>query len=147
MSQVRTNLQTHAPTCGPYSTQNTPLHRGHPRQQETRPIPSRHHGKGREKHSTQLTFTDGWTALCSICSSTHSWSRSGNIHNLYTSFTFCQVTSDNCLSWRLVLLGTLWGSFPLRMLTWGQAGAGVEAGGLGEQKKQNRQLPWQWLRS
>ena len=33
VSQVRTNIQTHAPTGGPYSIQNRSLHRGHPRQQ------------------------------------------------------------------------------------------------------------------
>ena len=30
---MRTNIQTHAPTGGAYSTQNTSLHRGHPRGQ------------------------------------------------------------------------------------------------------------------
>ena len=99
---------------------------------EAWPIPSQPHG--RKRHSTQLTFTDGWTPLCSNFSSTHNSSRAGNTHSLYTSFTSWQGTSDYSLGWRLVLQGTLWGSLSQRMLTWGQAGAGVEAGGLWAQK-------------
>ena len=102
---------------------------------EAWPIPSQPHG--RIRHSTQLTFTDGWTPLGSNCYSTHNWSRTGDTHSLYTSFTSCP---DYCLSCRLVLWGRLWRSLPQRMLTWGQAGAGVEAGGR-EHRKQNRQPP------
>ena len=132
---MRTNIQTHASTGAPYSTQNTSLHRGHPSQQRgmADSIPA----SRKERHSTQLIFTDGWTALCSNCSSTHNLSRAGDTHSLYTSFTSCP---NYCLSWRLVLQGKLWGALTQRRLTWGQAGAGVEAGGR-EHRKQNRQPP------
>ena len=82
----------------------------------------------RERHSTQLTFTDEWAPLCSNCSFTHNWSRTGDTQCLYISFTSCQGTSDHCLSWRLVLQRTLCGSLPRGRLTLEQTGAGVEAG-------------------
>ena len=107
-----------------HSTENTPDSK------EARLIPSQPHG--RERHSTQLTFTDGWTALCSNGSSTHNSSRTEAPPSLYTSFTSCQSTAVYSLSWRLVM--QLWGSLPQRRLTWGQAGAGVEARGLWAQK-------------
>jgi len=108
------------------------LHKTHHSAEDTQdskeawPIPSQPHG--RERHSTLLTFTDGWAPFCSNCSSTHNWSRTGDSQCLYSSFTSCQGTSDYCLSWRLVLQGTLCGSLPQGRLTWGQAGAGVKAG-------------------
>ena len=86
------------------------------------PIPSQAQKKGR--HSTQLTFTDGWSPLCSNCSSIHNWSRTGDTPKLYSFFTSCQGTPDYSLSWWLVLHGTLWGSLSQARHTWGQAAVG-----------------------
>ena len=52
MSQVRTNIQTHAPTGGLYSTQSTSLHRGNQREQEAWPIPSQPHERKDTPHSS-----------------------------------------------------------------------------------------------
>ena len=38
----------------------------------------RHKPYCRRRHSTHLTFTDGWTPLCSNCSSTHNRSKTGD---------------------------------------------------------------------
>ena len=108
------------------------LHKTHQSTEDTQesteawPITSQPHR--RKRHSTQLTFTDEWAPLCSNCSSTLNWSRTGDSQCLYSSFTSCQGTSIYSLNWRLVLQGTLCGSLPQGRLTWGQAGAGVEAG-------------------
>ena len=108
------------------------LHKTHQSTEDTQdskevwPITSQPHR--RKGHSTQLTFTDEWAPLCSNCSSTLNWSRTGDSQCLYSSFTSCQGTSVYSLNWRLVLQGILCGSLPQGRLTWGQAGAGVEAG-------------------
>ena len=52
--QVRTNIQTHALTGGPYSTQNTSLHRGHPRQQRGKADSIPASWKGKTLHTAHL---------------------------------------------------------------------------------------------
>ena len=58
---------------GPYSTQHS---LGDTQDSKSQPIFT-----SSRRHSTQLTFTDGWTPLCSNCSSTHNWSRTGDTHS------------------------------------------------------------------
>ena len=131
MFQVRTNIQTHAPM---YQLVVFTPHKTHHFTEDTQDskgawmIPSLPHG--RKRHSTHLTFTDGWTPLCSNCSSTHNLSRTGDTYSLYTFFTSFQGRSDYSFSSRLVLYGRRWGSLPQARLIWGQAGAGVKASGL-----------------
>ena len=76
----------------------------------------------RRRHSTELTFTDRWTPLCSNCSYTHTWSCTRHTHSVWGSFTSYQNYSP---SWRLVLYGPLWGSLLPNSPTCGQAVVGL----------------------
>ena len=55
---------------GPYSTQHS--------LEDTQDSKSQPIFTSSRSLSTRLTFTDGWTPLCSNCSSAHNWSRTGN---------------------------------------------------------------------
>ena len=102
---------SHCTACD-YSSRRTGVCTLHKQPSENSDSQTVHQWAVTLRESTQLTFIDSWTPLCSNCSSTHTWSTSGGNHSLCSSFAFCQGPNDYSLSWWLVLRNTLLGSLP-----------------------------------